>query len=709
MPRLAGVVALWVGSAAILSALAAHVRDWFVMTDELLYERFAISVAQSGSPLPRLHGELVPSLSQLYPLLIAPFFRDGSIPHDIQGARIAGAWIMSSACIPAFLLARRVTGRTAVAYVAAALAIWMPWILYSSFLLTEVAAYPAFLWALLALQRALSTPSRGNDALAVLGLALAYFARTQLALLVIVLPVAAVLVERRAVIVRHRLLATAYAALVVSAIVLIALGRFSNLFGVYGNTVGSDVLPHGVGRWLLEHAALLALGLGVVPFVIGLAWLVAGVIRVPPDRESAVFAALGALVVPALIVQVTVYDLHVGAQAVFDRYLFYAAPVVVIAFLRALLDERPLRWWLVVPAAIVCAGFAVGAPPAFTWSQFPMIAPDTPVSSFFRPLSSALHGVTATQAVLAAGTAVAVVAFALAPRRVMLLAGVFLLVLPIGAAYSFHRLFAVNGWSLRPVTASEHEQAWIDRVVGPSPRVTTVPYPISSNYFSSQQRWRDVEFWNKSAARDAQVPGQGFLYTGTTFPKLEFRYDPKTGTTSISPTRYVAMSDKETRFRISGPAIGADGGVLLIDAGRRWHLDWVTSGLYDDGWTKENVVARVRIFPAPGQRVARLRTLTIAARAPDNIPERAVTVTSNAGRWHATTTNTGTATGSLPVCVPAHAWTEVRIRTPDASWALGSIDSLAHSFSSRRVGIGIGEIALADEIGGPCMPRRGFQ
>src|SRR5262249_25576197 len=274
----------------------------------------------------------------------------------------------------------------------------------------------------------------------------------------------------------------------------------------------------------------------------------------------------------------------------------------------------------------------------------------------------------------------------------------------IGAAYSFHRLFAVNGWSLRPVTASEYDQAWIDRVVGTAPKVTMIPYPISSNFFSSQQRWRDVEFWNKSVARDAQVPGQGFLYTGTTFPKLDFRYDPATGTTSISPTRYVAMSDKETRFRISGPAIGAGHDVLLIDAGRRWHLDGATSGLYDDGWTNENVVARVRVFPAPGQRGARLRTLTIAARAPDNIPERVVTATSNAGSWRVTTTNTSTATGSLPVCVPARGWTEVRIRTPDASWAPGSIDTLAHSFTSRRVGVAIGEIALADEIGGPCKP-----
>src|SRR5437763_1624779 len=42
------------------------------MTDELLYERLAISVAHLGSPLPHVHGVLIPNASQLYPLLIAP-------------------------------------------------------------------------------------------------------------------------------------------------------------------------------------------------------------------------------------------------------------------------------------------------------------------------------------------------------------------------------------------------------------------------------------------------------------------------------------------------------------------------------------------------------------------------------------------------------------------------------------------------------------
>jgi hypothetical protein len=118
--------------------------------------------------------------------------------------------------------------------------------------------------------------------------------------------------------------------------------------------VGSDFFPPGVGRWLLEHTALLALGLGVVPFLVGFGWLLGRAIRPPLDRDGQVFAALGVLIVPAVIVEVTVYDLHVGAGAVFDRYLFYVAPLLLVA--TAVWVERPrARWWAVAGAA----GFAL--------------------------------------------------------------------------------------------------------------------------------------------------------------------------------------------------------------------------------------------------------------------------------------------------------------------------------------------------------------
>ena len=95
------LLALWVGLALVLSALTTRVTDWFVMTDELLYERLAISVWKLGSLLPHVHGELIPNVNQLYPLLLAPVLGGGLVPDRLDDAHALNAWVMSSACIPA--------------------------------------------------------------------------------------------------------------------------------------------------------------------------------------------------------------------------------------------------------------------------------------------------------------------------------------------------------------------------------------------------------------------------------------------------------------------------------------------------------------------------------------------------------------------------------------------------------------------------------
>src|SRR5205807_9638585 len=140
---------------------------------ELHYERLAISIVQTHSLLPRLHGHFVRSLAQLYPALISPFFAGGFVPQDLTNAHIFNAWLMSSACIPAFLLARRVTGRRWPAYLLALVTVCTPWIVYTTTLLTEVAGFPAFMWAMLGMHHAATRPSWRSDLLAVLGVALA--------------------------------------------------------------------------------------------------------------------------------------------------------------------------------------------------------------------------------------------------------------------------------------------------------------------------------------------------------------------------------------------------------------------------------------------------------------------------------------------------------------------------------------------------------
>src|SRR5262249_31926601 len=286
------------------------------MTDELLYERLAIGVAHLGSPLPHVRGELIPNGSQLYPLLIAPVFRNGLVPTSLHDAHVLNAYVMTSAAIPAFLLARSVTRHRLAAYLVALLAVCVPWLVFASFLLTEVAAYPAFLWAMLGMQHATVAHRPRADVLALGGIALATLARTQFAALVLVLALAVLAHElayaetgprrrhpawsaARNAVSRHRVLAVVYAPRALAAVILVAAGRSSDTLGTYAAAVEGDIFPHHFVPSLAEHLAVIALGLGVLPFLVGTAWL-AGNLVGASTRDRQAFAALGSATILVL-------------------------------------------------------------------------------------------------------------------------------------------------------------------------------------------------------------------------------------------------------------------------------------------------------------------------------------------------------------------------------------------------------------------------
>src|SRR5436305_10332728 len=94
-------LASWLAAGAVLSLLTSRVADWFVMTDELLYERLAISIVRWGSLIPHVHREVVPNLNQLYPIVLAWPYRDPSIHDSLHDAHLLNAFLMTSAAVPA--------------------------------------------------------------------------------------------------------------------------------------------------------------------------------------------------------------------------------------------------------------------------------------------------------------------------------------------------------------------------------------------------------------------------------------------------------------------------------------------------------------------------------------------------------------------------------------------------------------------------------
>ncbi len=712
------IVALWLALGAGLAVMTSRVVDWYVMTDELLYERLAISISHLHSPLPHVHGELIGNVNQLYPLLLAPLFHDRLVPPALHDAHVLNAFVMSSACIPAFLLARRVVQSNRLAYFVAALSVCVPWIAVSSFLMTEVVAFPAFLWTALALQHAAVLPRVRNDVLLLLALVLATLARTQFAIFLVVLPLAllvhqlafakaATRSQRVRVAVRelasaHRALLAAYAGLALAAVALLAAGRLSSILGTYSVTAEGNLIPRGTPHSLLEHLAPIGLGMGILPFVVGVAWLLTTLIA-PRRPEQHAFASVATVTIAAFLFEVTSYDLRFGFDRLHDRYLFYVVPLILIAFAAMLREARLPRWALFASAALLAMAFAYL--PVVRYQKFNVDSPVAVLNGGLLRLGGSVHG---AQLLLGFVTIAATLLLLLAstllrgPQVAGLLVAIAALAIPAQTGAVFGRLFTVDGTSGRPLTLDQGVVFdWIDRELGTGANVTMIPYPILyGNYWENVAYWWNVEFWNTSVQR-AAVYESAFTGTPETFPTIQLSFDRSTGRANVSPSDYIVQGVSETRFRLAGRVLGEDRGVALVKTAKPWRAEWLAFDLYRDGWTIPRMAGTIRVFAAPGQTQPTMRFLTLSVRGPWDVPARSFRVISNAGDWHARTDRKGTS-NQIPVCVPPRRFADVRIVAPHYSPIYGDPRS-ERSFVSyaRSGGVLMTGIALADETR-PC-------
>jgi hypothetical protein len=581
------------------------------------------------------------------------------------------------------------------------LTVVVPWMVLSSFLMTEVAAYPAFLWALLAFQAATVTPSARNDVLAAAGLVIAIVARTQFIVLAAALPVAILFDARslRASVRAHRVLLAAYAAGALAALALTIAGH--SVLGTYSAAAHGNPLPLAIVPSFAAHLATIGLGLAIVPFLVGGAWIAANALR-SVAREQRIFALLAALAIVLLTLEVASYDLRFGGGIVRERYLFYIAPLILIAFCAALAGSSWPRLSLVVPLALLVYGFARGTLPVFD-----KLNVDTPAAVLDNYLHSALGSLTGARILLVVASVVAallVLEGSVLLRRTqlaVLLAAFALVLLPAETGYAFARLFRVNGTAGRALTAPGSEVfEWVDKTVGSGANVTAVPYPtILGDYWAGVAYWWDLEFWNKSVDRSAGVPHH-FEWTPNTFPKLDLHFDAN-GRASVSSPGYVAQSVGDARFHIAGTVVTNDRGLFLVQPEEPWRADWSTTGLYDDGWTKPGTTADVHVFAYPGQGRGVTRTLTVYARAPDGVASRPFALRSNLGSASATAGG-NEVTATVPVCVPGTGSADVRLSSPQSSQIYGDPTSEQTISQTRSAGVLVTRVYLSGQIGADC-------
>jgi hypothetical protein len=680
MKRLVAPLAIWLMFGSVLAWITSHAADWFVMTDELLYERLALSVDRLLSPVPRVHGAVVANLNQLYPLMLAPVFATGTIAEGLHRAHVLNAFLMSSAAVPTYLLALRVTRNVWAATLAAALTVAVPWMVLASFLLTGAVAYPAFVWALLAFHVTITAPSRRNDALAALALIVAVSARTQFIVLAFVL---ALMVAKRWR--EHRVLVYVYAAGAAVGLAWVVAGH--SPLGTYSSTTSGNPLPAAVVPAFFSHLAAVAVGLGLVPFIVGGAWML--------RREA--FALLALLTTVVLTLEVASFDVRFGGGLVRDRYIFYLAPVFAIAFAAALSSwERP-SWRLAVPVGVLALGFMEAPLPVFD-----KLYVDTPVSIIDGYLRREVGGLTGARIFLIAASIVAAAlvveaGILLGRRAIVPVAALALLMTTAETGYAVERLFRVNGTAGRPLTVDpSSELAWVDSIVGRAGHVTMVPYPIvPGDYWSSAAYWWDVEFWNVAADRTVGIPG-AFEWTPSTFPKLALAFD-RLGRANVSLPGDVLQAVADARFHIAGTVMFNNRNAFLVRPEQPWRADWTTTGLYDDGWTKPGVVARIRVYSYPGQDRRVRRTVSVSAYAPSGVASRTLRVGGSTG-----VAGENEVTVDATVCVPPNGSGELAVRAGGASGIYGNPRTDLTVAEPREGGVQLSRIYLSGELGAGC-------
>jgi hypothetical protein len=601
---------LVLGTAGALALLASRARDWVVMTDELQYAKLATAFA-SGDVLPTLRGEHVSAYAQLYPALLAPLYGWLSAPSAFHAAHVLNAVLFASAAIPAYLLAREAELSPRWSLVGALLTVAVPWTVLTAFVMTESVAYSVFLWALLACQRALVAPSPRRDLVAVAALAVAVLARTQFLVLAGVLALAALLVDGRRVLIRHRLLAVAYAvgAVVVAVLGTRTLGPYS-VAATHGSIVSWEVLEQAGA-----HLDVIGVGIALLPLLLGGAWLVDAAWRRDP------FAMLALVTLAAIALESSSYDVRLGGGLleIRSRYVFYVGPLLTIAMLRPLQARRIPRFSLVgVTVFVAVTALAHGFPRV---ERLYVDAPSAAVNDVIQDGGGRVF--------VSLMSVVVALAIARLPRIVVAPVVVTLVLAgSVGvAAAAWTRLLESRGPSGRLIAhPPDVVYDWVDTTVPDGAVVAIVPYPIQYEWELSAIFWWDVEFWNRSVDR-AYVGGDTWDYAP--FPHRQLRVDPQTGIvagTEDAP-EYVVTAASDARLRITGSRIAQNYGLDVLHVARPWQVDWTTSGLDPDGWTRPGRPAAVHVFAPRSQDVQVEVQLTRADELVGNVWSDAGVVT----------------------------------------------------------------------------------
>lgn len=511
LPVSVGVVlgVLVTASTALQAALAVRIPSPWIIPDEIIYSELAKALA--GGRLPAIRGEVSFAYGLGYPVLLAPLwalFDDVATAFAL--AKVLNALVLSLTAVPSYFLARRFVTEPH-ALVVAALSVAVPSMLYAGTLMTEIALYPVFVLALLAMTLALEKPTASTQAAALAAIALASAVKI-LSVVLVIAYIAAIFLHgwlfgRSAQRWRARMRAYAPTWLVLAGgFCLLMLG--SLLSGVApGAALGAyrvaltNVDPLSAPWWSLLHLAELDLYLAVVPFALTTVIVVRGLRRGAPEPER-LFSALCLSVSAALILVVGAFTSTPSpggsgypedVSRIHERSTFVLAPLFLIGFLMWLSDRRGRHSILVA----VAAGAAL-LPSAIPFEDFDENVRFQALA--LVPWVETRSDLTRPIAVVAAFTVVLFLVFVL---RVRASAGWF--VVPIVLVYAavgataYTSMRGASQWTRDSAVGSSPD--WVDRAVGDASVSVLWAESSGESFVELAPRHRVVfvgEFFNRS-------------------------------------------------------------------------------------------------------------------------------------------------------------------------------------------------------------------
>lgn len=333
LDRFLAAIPYALGAIAVLSLLfwqAAIRKTPTIFGDELEWTQISRAIASTGHAARR--GEPI-SFKSLYAFLIAPTWWIHSTSTAYSAIKYLNTIVMALAAVPTYFMARMLVS-VRVAFVAALAAICTTGLYYAPFILPEVAAYPMFALCSWVSIRALAGGGRRWIAAAVVLDAVAPLVRGELVIVPASAVVAAVflwLVGPRGTSLRRRL-GVVGQLIAAAVLVLVALG-LNKQFGHHSQAWAT--VSHGWKDrlWTLgmEATSALALGLGLLPLVGGLAslWL-------PDRRRDPAWRAFAAFTATALVATwlytgvKAAYLSTVFATRVEERNMIYVQPLLIV-------------------------------------------------------------------------------------------------------------------------------------------------------------------------------------------------------------------------------------------------------------------------------------------------------------------------------------------------------------------------------------------